>query len=244
MQEETFVGRPAYLSDNRTCSFQINQASYYQTMNNLMEEYPFGPSNLYSSPCLQLFNFKSNPEQNYLIHSDFSPTGKINKIVENVDETKSVFKLTCDRSTEVGVGDQSLGKNSRIFGLVTSEKEEVIGLKYCEGAAVAKLFQSDQDLVSAEIVSKRDLTGKFCCDIAFADWLDSFITCDSSGSIALTDWTSNKLVNVWSNAFSAQVVKIKLSISGKSVVNSFFIFCRNFAYHILLCRNDLHMSLK
>ena len=184
-----------------------NQITHYRKLNTLMDEYPFGPSNLFSSPCLQVFNLKSDSEQKYLIHSDFSRSAKINKIVQNVDdESKNkIFKLNLDRSQEVVVGDEHLGKHSRVFGIAKSLNADVIGLKYWEGAVVAKLFQSDEQPVGAEIVSKINLTGKYCCDVTFADWLDSFLTLDSSGSVSLTDWTSNKLVNVWDKAFSAQV---------------------------------------
>jgi hypothetical protein len=182
-------------------------------MKTLMDEYPFGPSNLYSSSCLQLFQFQSEPEQKYLIHSDFTSTAKINKFVENVDDKKNLFNSSLVRTNEIVIGDKNLGKNSRVFGVAKSDKHDVIALKYWEGATVAKLFQSEQELVGAEVISKRELPGKFCCDISFADWLDSFLTLDSSGSLTLTNWASNKMINEWNKAFSAQVFNLQQGVS-------------------------------
>ena len=142
-----------------------------------MDKYPFGPSSLYSSSCLQVFSFKSEDSDNqFLVHGDFSGSLKINKIFYDEEQLSlnnesKVYNVKLDRSKEVKVCDNQLKKYSRIFGVTTSEVQKVVGLKYWEGAAIAKLTSEDDDdgRIGADIISRQGVMGKCCCDLGFLD---------------------------------------------------------------------------
>ena len=213
VKSQTFGGAPCRVVDKNHGPHAFNQLRYYRALKDQMEEYPFGPSSLYSSSCLQVFSFKGEDSDNqYLVHGDFSGSLKINKIIYEEDQLSlnnenKVYNMKLDRIKEVKVSDDKLKKYSRIFGLATSEVQKVVGLKYWEGAAIAKLTSEDDDdgRIGAEIIFRQDVTGKCCCDLGFLDNLDSYLLMDSSGSLSLTDLTTTKCVNRWENAFLKQV---------------------------------------
>jgi len=211
VKSQTFRGTSCKLIDKKQGP-HVNQLKYYRTLKDQLDEYPFGPSSLYSSSCLQVFSFKGEePNNQYLFHGDFSGNLKINKIICDTDQLSlnnknKPFSLMLDRSKEVKVCDDKLKKYSRIFGVIPSEEQNVVGLKYWEGAAIAKLKLEDEECtIGTEIISSQDLTGKCCCDLAFVDNLDSSLLIDSSGTLSMIDLTTTKCVNRWEDAFSKEV---------------------------------------
>jgi len=212
VKSQTFGGSPCKVVDKNHGPHAFNQLRNYRTLKNQMDEYPFGPSSLYSSSCLQVFSFKGEeePDNQYLAHGDFSGSLKINKIIYDEDQLllnseNKVYNVKLDRSKEVKVCDEKLKKYSRIFGVATSQVQKVVGLKYWEGAVITKLKSEDDGRIGAEIISRQDVTGKCCCDLGFLDNLDSYLLIDSSGSLSLTDLTTTKCVKRWEDAFSTQV---------------------------------------
>ena len=181
-----------------------NNKAYLRAIKDLLNEYPFGPSNLYTGSSLELVSLDG---RQFLIHADHSGDLKINKLVVSPSENYAGALIhSLNRASEVSVRDKHFSKYSRIFGIAKSDANHVVGLKYWEGAAVAKLKHSEDDSsISAEVIARRDLARKSCCDISFLDCLESFLVVDSNGSLTLTDFNSDQLVNCWTNNFCRQV---------------------------------------
>jgi hypothetical protein len=211
VKRQTFAGTPCKVIDKNHGPHAFNHLQYYRMLKDQLEEYPFGPSSLYSSSCIQTFSFKAErPNNQYLIHGDSSGTLKINQLIynEGPNNENTVYNLNLDRSKEVRVCDEKLKKYSRIFGVVTSELQNVVGIKYWEGVAIANLElvgEGDDERIKTEIISRKDLTGKCCCDLGFVDNLDSYLVIDSSGSLTMTDLTTSRCVKRWEDVFSKQV---------------------------------------
>ena len=179
----------------------------------LLDEFPFGPSHLYSGSSLELVSVESLPNE-FLVHANHSGNLKINKLLVSKSENDGALIHSLDRASEASIRDENFSKHSRIFGIAKSETKNLVGLKYWEGAAVARLKPSDDNLsISAEIISRRDLTGKSCCNMSFVDCLGSFLTIDSNGSVTLTDFNTNQLSSCWKDLFHQQVRIIHTIVS-------------------------------
>ena len=205
IQSETFSGRTCPSNDRRFGPNTFNKLKYFRMIKDLVDEFPFGPSHLYSGSSLELVSVESLPNE-FLVHADHSGNLKINKLLVSKSENDGALIHSLDRASETSIKDEQFSKYSRIFGIAKSETKNVIGLKYWESAAVARLKASENNFsVSAEIISRRDLTGKSCRSMSFVDCLESFLTIDSNGSLSLTDFNTNQLSSCWKDLFDHHV---------------------------------------
>jgi len=106
-------------------------------LKDVLHEYPFGPSNLYSTSNLDTFSFKSDPQTVFSLHADHSQFVKLNKIVPSADTDESkLFERHLDRSKEIKISEEKFSTFSRVYGFATSKLHDLIALKYWEGIFV------------------------------------------------------------------------------------------------------------
>ena len=171
-----------------------------------MKEFPFGPANLYSSSNLDILSFSSNPSETLAVFSDHLGYIRSNKIIESGFDINE-FKFTLDRTKELKVKEETFSKYSRVFGLASSSSTSTlsrrfVALKYWEGVSVIGLTEGGKQ---SEFVSRIDVAGRSVADVAFADALNSYVVVDSTGTVTLANFETDKVVGSWTNAFETQV---------------------------------------
>lgn len=191
IQRETLNGR---------CFTTDKTVAHFRRLNDLMEEYPFGPSNLFSSSNVDVWTPTNEPDRSYLLHTDLTGHLKMNKI--SAAKESEIFKHFLTRDAERKFRDEKLGRFSRVFGFSSSKNRDFVVLKYWEGVSVVKMTADGAEVNS---VSRLDLTGRSVGDVTFVDAIDSYTVIDSSGSLTLIDTESDKIINRWKEAFAPQV---------------------------------------
>ena len=184
----------------------ILEARFFQQLSDIMQEFPFGPANLYSSSNLDVFSFGSNPSESFALFSDHSGFVRLNRIVES-GQKQNVFKRCLERTKEFKVKDETFSQFSRVFGLASassspSSSRHLVALKYWEGVSVVGLKEGGEE---SEFVSRVDVTGRSVADVAFANALNTYVVVDSTGSVTMVNYEPDKVVGSWTNALASQV---------------------------------------
>jgi hypothetical protein len=172
----------------------LHMQRFYLHYQQLLQENPYGPANLFSSSCLKTFRDLGGAM--CVAHTDFSCTVQLRRLKRTSAPYPLRHGLHKDRRERRELIDYNLSEEERAYGLALVNDPLLFAVRYRRAISIIDV---DGD-VKGSWKSDHDLS-----DVAVMPWLDSFVSVAVSGTIRSINYDTEEVVGVWENAVAEHV---------------------------------------